>query len=780
MNKKLNTISEFSEIDSNFNKKHFVKKMTLRNKIEDLEIFEYSQKLKEKLKNQNIFSIPFNLNNKNNNSAIYVLSKKHRKDCDLYFLSHYLTTFENLKKIINSNEQIDQKDFLFEISSEIENEEKKQNEIVFRLGEKGDKFYLIFNGEVSILIKQKYSIKMSKYEYFSYLKYLKFIKEEEIYNLIITENSHIFNIDEINDVIEKNKKIKKQNKEKTIIYPNFNEYEINNISVENYILRLNPIINNNNNNREFFFDFEEIELKTVNIFKYIKVIDLKSGSTFGEIALSGDFKRTATIICNKHTILASLAKNIYDKSLKLIQEKLRKKNISCLYKYEIFKNITKENFVKHLFNLFKSFSLNQNQFLIKKNDERKFIYFIKEGKIEIFSNFNYFELTNIIKNNNGIINEIEEKEILNKPFLKKILKKNYFYKIFSINNYDIIGLDDYVINNEFIFNIQIKSKTCDFFYVEIDYFYNFIVKNNKILICYNNYLKKRKNILNERLMFFRNNLLQKEIKFIEINQKKFYDNLNNKNNQNIQKKSNSLDNKNTFLNKNILFKNKNNINKLINSKSYQKKSFEIKKKIFLKDLNNISNNNNKENNNNNKENNNNYDSNIITYFYKKLFNLIKSPIKKQNEIKKKMIIPILNYNNNILNFTRNDSSQNKFLTSRSTTTFNKTFQINNNINIIKINTSINNINNINNNNNKDNFINYIKKRNDNNNSENYEKKTISFIKKKNPIKLFNNNNSNKTIYLNSKEFKELELFAVNKEYERIKNKKKIKININNN
>ncbi len=138
-----------------------------------------------------------------------------------------------------------------------------------------------------------------------------------------------------------------------------------------------------------------------------------------------------------------------------------------------------------------------------------------------------------------------------------------------------------------------------------------------------------------------------------------------------------------------------------------------------------------------------------------------------------MIIPILNYNNNILNFTRNDSSQNKFLTSRSTTTFNKTFQINNNINIIKINTSINNINN--NNNNKDNFINYIKKRNDNNNSENNEKKTISFIKKKNPIKLFNNNNnSNKTIYYNSKEFKELELFAVNKEYERIKNKKKNK------
>ena len=769
MIRKLKTISEFSEFEPKFNRKHIVKKYTLRNEIEDLEIYNYSQNLKEKLQNQNIFSIPFDLNNKINNSAIYVLSKKNRKDCDLYFLSHYLTTFENLKKLINSNKQINQKDFLFEISSEIKKEEKKQNEIIFRLGEKGDKFYLIFKGEVSILIKQKYSIKMSKYEYFSYLKYLKFIKEEEIYNLIITENSHIFNIDEINDVIEKNKKIKKLNKEKTIIYPKFNEYEIDNISAENYILRLNPIINNNNNNnREFFFDSEEIELKTVNIFKYIKVIDLKSGSTFGEIALSGDFKRTATIICNKQTILASLGKEIYDKSIKSNQEKLRKKNISLLYKYEIFKNISPEKFEKSLFNLFKSFSLNQNQFLIKKNDERKFIYFIKEGKIEIFSNFNYFELTNIIKNNNGIINEIEENKMLNKPFLKKILKKNYFYKIFSINNYDVIGLDDYVINNKYIFNILIKSKTCDFFYVEIDYFYNFIVKNNKILFCYNNYLKKRKNILNERLMFFRNNLLQKEINNIEINQKQFYDNLNNENNQNIQKKSNSLDNKNTFLNKNILFKNKNNINKLINSKSYQKKSFEIKKKIFLKDLNNISNNNTIEN--NNKENNNNYDSNIITYFDKKLFNLIKSPIKKQNEIKKNMIIPILNYNNNILNFTRNDSSQNKFLTSRSTTTFNKTFQINNNINTIKINTSINNINN--NNNNKDNFINYIKKRNDNNNSENNEKKTISFIKKKNPIKLFNNNNSNKTIYLNSKEFKELELFAVNKEYERIKNKKK--------
>ena len=56
-----------------------------------------------------------------------------------------------------------------------------------------------------------------------------------------------------------------------------------------------------------------------------------------------------------------------------------------------------------------------------------------------------------------------------------------------------------------------------------------------------------------------------------------------------------------------------------------------------------------------------------------------------------------------------------------------------------------------------------------------KKKQLVLLKKKNPIKLFNNNNSNKTIYLNSKEFKELELFAVNKEYERKKKKKKILI-----
>ena len=93
MNKKLNTISEFSEIDPKFKRKHLDKKNTLRNKIEDFEIYNYSQKLKEKLQNQNIFSIPFNLNNKNKNFAIYILSKKKQKKMRFIF---FITLFNNI------------------------------------------------------------------------------------------------------------------------------------------------------------------------------------------------------------------------------------------------------------------------------------------------------------------------------------------------------------------------------------------------------------------------------------------------------------------------------------------------------------------------------------------------------------------------------------------------------------------------------------------------------------------------------------------------------------
>ena len=63
--------------------------------------------------------------------------------------------------------------------------------MLFRYGNKGNKFYVVLKGEVSVLILKEVRVNISFNRYFLHLLLLKMLKEDELLKKIITANSKI-------------------------------------------------------------------------------------------------------------------------------------------------------------------------------------------------------------------------------------------------------------------------------------------------------------------------------------------------------------------------------------------------------------------------------------------------------------------------------------------------------------------------------------------------------------------------------------------------------------
>ena len=80
--------------------------------------------------------------------------------------------------------------------------ELKKGQVLFRIGDIGDKFYFILKGKVSILkLKEIKNIEMTYFEYLDYCMNLIIQKENYIFNKVKNRNMKIISIDSENEVI---------------------------------------------------------------------------------------------------------------------------------------------------------------------------------------------------------------------------------------------------------------------------------------------------------------------------------------------------------------------------------------------------------------------------------------------------------------------------------------------------------------------------------------------------------------------------------------------------
>ena len=194
--------------------------------IQRLEKIKSSDKDKNKKEEGDKPLIHINLN-----IVQYILNKRKRTDNDLLIIKYFLSemNFISLLKIKVGKDKL-----LFSLGKYLKIEKKPQNSLLFRYGNKGTKFYIVFSGELSVLILKDAKVKISYMRYFMHLLILKLLKEDDLLYKILSSNYGANNIDKnefdyyydnINKFI--NKYFGKfNNKNRYFVFPENNNNEI--------------------------------------------------------------------------------------------------------------------------------------------------------------------------------------------------------------------------------------------------------------------------------------------------------------------------------------------------------------------------------------------------------------------------------------------------------------------------------------------------------------------------------------------------------------------------
>ena len=365
---------------------------------------------------------------------------------------------------------------------------KKLNkgEILFKIGELGDRFYFILNGKVNILkLKELKDIYLTYIEYLQYLIFLIDSKEEYILNEVTKKNRKLLDItypediirlyrivfigllreNILNHFIQNNKQLieffnnyKQKMEEFHLIKNDLISLEEQKLKGaygstkewETYILkRCRPNI------KEiiFFEDYEQTfkdkTKKNIICYVYESFLFIGKGLFFGDFALDSEHnRRNATIRAEEETILGWL-KSVDYANMIAPKRKIEKYNeIMFLYKNFFFKHTNNHTFERKYFHLFPPYEFKKGTILFKANTNPNCLYFIKQGQISLEFKCSIFEI-------HFLIRKIFETLIRN-DFYKRIISK-YKNQHYLISENDMRRIRKY-FNEPIFFKLRDKNE----------------------------------------------------------------------------------------------------------------------------------------------------------------------------------------------------------------------------------------------------------------------------------------------------------------------------------
>ncbi len=303
-----------------------------------------------------------------------------------------------------------------------------------------------------------------------------------------------------------------------------NEKEINNVSTENYINRLNVCRDYTN----IEIPINKIGLENfynLKIYSYIKIISRTTGSLFGEIALSDpQALRTATIITSSESHFGTLNKKSYNQSLKIGAEKQQRQTVIFLTSFPVFNSFSTVTFFKRYFTFFSETIPIKGSFVYCQDEKPSFFALLREGSYEVTSKMNIKELSNLIAYllNKSKTDECQNKLndlINNERELYHIMKdnvkfRNFYYKkevfrISDIQSPEFIGFEDFINSKgKIAFTVECKSPKGLFYTLSYDFYKE--MKSKEYSIRTNEVLMKRNkmDVMIQRLLIIRNSLIK--------------------------------------------------------------------------------------------------------------------------------------------------------------------------------------------------------------------------------------------------------------------------------
>ena len=489
-------------------KRTFVNVKSKRKSTDEI-ITSLAEKLNLKLSlGINLTDIPFNHTNEMFNILLFIFKKSIRTQNDNLIIRHYLYNFPGLIKTLNLKKNFsDPEEIMNKICLFIQCEPKQKDTIICLNGQFGDKFYLIFEGLVAVLVPIEYKMFLRIEEFIAYLNNLKNNNEFDLIHRSIMSNKKIIP-EEYSKIILEYEKI-------CSLTINLTKFKSEIIDWENYINRLIPKgVKKNNQSLEF------------TLWKYHYVCDLERGKSFGEIALKDDTKRrTATIITLKESYFGTLKKDIYQGCIKDALEKIRRSNIECITSSKLFDNYGHDSFEMNFFNFFKFISFDKGSYLFKQGEKRKEIFFIKNGelKVEIFGNCEY--LNKIIEDLGGDSFNKKIYDLIQQNYkMYEFNKELRTFSLFFIKNGDVIGMDDYISKNGYyITSVKCSSANVECFSLDYEFFKK-LLKERTIRNNYFNWIESRKNVMMKRIKDLKENTLFHYYSFVK---EKSFDNWRN-------------------------------------------------------------------------------------------------------------------------------------------------------------------------------------------------------------------------------------------------------------
>ena len=560
-------------------------------------------------------SIDFKLHKEYIDTVIDIFKRGPTQFKEKQLLISYLNKLEPFNQILTESIKEEAENILMKLSDNLQYERIIKNKMILKYGDNLEKFYLIFQGKVDILIPNEEEISLTEEEYYFYLLRLRIFNELILLKTVISKNYMTFHMEEKNfdewiktafntikflkgeikiksttssktakgyydddlfkknylpnhienvnpgkslspnpkkkfknnkilsiqepkgsekkkmifDSIEKKNFVLKYEKEILIamkfIEPNnfdllnldISQYLSKSISSQQYIDRIKPIK----------FNSLDIFRKKVKIYSYIIANCFYTGDKFGDI-MNDPHKNNlvyfngCTIITSKNCDFGTLKKEEYKICLKDISEKVRKKKVKFLLSLDIFKNFNKYVFTKKYSSYFNKRLISNKEILFNEGDEaleNRSIYFIRSGEFISYCNKNIYEINDMFINlgYNFLIDESDEDEVLDKETddYIKFKKKKIPLKLLYLKGNDIIGLNNALYNNKYIFSIECCSPFATVYEIKYNILKIIFNSDEKLFDNIKNYENIKRNLTMKLLLKIR----EKKIENFKIMEK---------------------------------------------------------------------------------------------------------------------------------------------------------------------------------------------------------------------------------------------------------------------
>ena len=489
------------------------------NKI--FKIFKLHKKEKENKNNSNFkeYKTDRKIINKDKNKNINLeeviekleIPPEIRTMQDIYLIRKYLKTTQVgslFQNEIKPKGELYNKLLLF-LSFQMKFKKIKKDEILFKIGNRTDYFYLIMEGAVEILKPMSKIHTISGYEYFLQLMNYRKRNEKYLYSLCIRENLRNFEIKtkdaELIPYIYITYKLDEIKNRyfvdfKTVldlvnITPEELGLDKDKIHSNGYIfnktkvIKLNmPIITSHELNIYKFLD-DKVNKKEVILFQYEPFLKIGKNKYFGEASFSGKGVRNGTARMVEDCYFGYLDIQLYNSNFYEEKKAIFEKKVNFLYTNFFFGKISLRKFENQFFNWFISEEYKNYDLVYKENSPCHFIYFIEEGVIELTSTRTILEIQVLLEKLEERRLSMKEKgqkleyNILNNDWfdLDNHVNKDQINKVLILGKNNILGLESFYYQIPFLTNARVISPKAKIIKIDNEHLYQILIRSSECL-----------------------------------------------------------------------------------------------------------------------------------------------------------------------------------------------------------------------------------------------------------------------------------------------------------